>query len=172
MRGGAHSLLKTFRIQSRVTAEPSTSIAQFPNHGRKTCCPVSQGRLYSLSPFLSKIFRAPPASELLSPEPQRARRRSHLRFLPCANRYEFSNKSIRTKEIVFEFSQSEASLWPFDTFHNKKEVEGEEKKKNAPFFPPEQQQQKKLFKEDAGNVFHIWILIHETGYKLLASCSK
>lgn len=104
------TLLKTFRVQSRVTAELATSIAQFPNHGRTACCPVSQGRLYRLSPFFSKIFRAPKASELLSPQPQRVRKRSHPRFLPCANWYEFSNKSIRTKEIVFEFSQAEASL--------------------------------------------------------------
>lgn len=39
-------------------------------------------------------------------------------------------------------------------FTIKRKLKGK-RKKNAPFFPPEQQQQKKLFKEDAGNVFHI-----------------
>lgn len=53
----ALTLLKTFRVQSRVTAALATSIAQFPNHGRTTCCPVSQGRLYRLSAFFSKITR-------------------------------------------------------------------------------------------------------------------
>lgn len=53
----------------------------------------------------------------------------------------------------------------------KQKKKKENKTKKIPAPSPQQQQQQK-FKEDTGNVFHIWILIHETGYKTLASCSK
>lgn len=47
-----------------------------------------------------------------------------LAYLSYVNWYEFKKKKkrLRTKEIVFEFSQSNVSLWPLDAFHNKKEV--------------------------------------------------